>query len=81
MNGQITFINQRRGMAAVLTSNGGFTVIELLGGYDVQIGDVVSGDLESHGGETIYNNTQMESMDVYIQGIHCTKQNAINLCG
>ena len=38
--------------------------------------DDISGDLEAHGGETVRNETQNESMDVFIQGVHCTPANA-----
>lgn len=75
MRGRVIGINNRKGFIAVDTGNG-ITVIELLGGYEVDMDDTVSGDLEAHGGETIINETQNESMEVFIQGVHCTPENA-----
>lgn len=44
-------------------------MVELLGAYDVNIGDDVKGDLDSLGGETLFNITEDEEMDVYIQDL------------
>ena len=54
----------------------GITVFELLGGYDVDKGDVFSGNLESLGGETFFNESKQEKMDVFVQGIYCSMENA-----
>ena len=53
MIGKVRAINQQKGFIAVETDGNEFSVIELLGGYDVEIGDVISGDLESLGGKTV----------------------------
>lgn len=45
----------------------------------VEIGDVISGNLDSHEGETLINLSKNEKMDVYIQGINCTSLNAQKL--
>ena len=78
MKAKIIAVNFKKGFVAVSTG-GGITVFELLGGYDVEVGDVISGDLESLGGETFVNETQSEEMDVYVQGVHCTEANARQL--
>ena len=66
-------------MVAVETAAGEYTVFELLGGYDVDVGDEFAGDLHSIGGETLYNTTKMERMDASIQATNCTKKNALIL--
>jgi len=42
MKGEVCEINQSRGMVAVQTENGDFSVFELLGGDSIEIGDEVS---------------------------------------
>ncbi len=71
MIGKVRAINQQKGFIAVETDSNEFSVFELLGGYAVEIGDVISGDLESLGGKTVINKTQSEKMDVFIQDCHC----------
>ncbi|MBA7577804.1 hypothetical protein ES708_19659 [subsurface metagenome] len=74
MIGKVRAINQQKGFIAVETDGNEFSVIELLGEYGVEIGDVISGDIESLGGETVINKTQSEEMDVFIQDCHCDAQ-------
>jgi len=73
MEGRIIEINQQRGMVAVETEDGEFSVFELLGD-EVEVGDVVrwQGD-HPLGGETIRNLTQGETIDVFFQN-HCIPQ-------
>ena len=78
MKGTVTAVNYRIGFVAVET-DGGITVFELLGEYEIEKDDIISGDLESLGGEIFLNETQDEEMDVYVQGIHCTPVNAQQL--
>ncbi len=73
MKGEVIATNPHKGYIAVRT-DGGTSVIELLGAYSVEIDDIISGNLERIGGETLRNETQLESMDVFIQGVHCTAQ-------
>jgi len=70
MKGDVVQINQQRGMVAVLTDDGEYSIIELLGD-DVEVGDVLrwNGDYPL-GGEMIKNLTQGISMEVFFQN-HC----------
>lgn len=79
MKGVVSLINRRNDRIAAFIEDEGFTVFELLGGYSIEIGDIVSGNLDSHGGETFRNLTQLEDMDVYVQAIHCSKSVALRL--
>ena len=80
MKGIVKMINRKRGMIAVEVDANDFTVIEILEmSYDVEIGDVISGNLDSHAGGTLINLSKNEKMDVFIQGTNCTSQNAENL--
>ncbi|EPH1780095.1 hypothetical protein QBC16_004961 [Citrobacter freundii] len=56
---------------------GEFTVAELLGGYDVEKGHVISGDLHSLGSETFFNETEDEDIDVFVQGCGMSEQQSI----
>ena len=51
----------------VRLENGLYALVELLGGYDVEIGDEFEGNLSEEGSCEIMNITQDEEMDVMIQ--------------
>jgi hypothetical protein len=67
MKGQVVHINFQRGMVAVLTEDGEYSIIELMGD-EVEVGDALQ--WEGHyplGGETIRNLTQGMPMHVFFQ--------------
>ncbi len=76
MKGTIELIGPRQGMIGVRTEADRFSVLELLGGYAPEIGDVLSGGLEDLGSETVRNVTQEEDWDVYIQDKWGSKESA-----
>ena len=78
MKGQVELINPKRGLAALLTENGDYTSFELLG-YDVEIGDVISGDLESLGSETWSNESKRERIEVIVEDIYGSKATALRI--
>lgn len=78
MRGKVTLINPKRGMAALVTENEEYTSFELLG-HDVEIGDIIRGDLESVGSETWYNETQMEKIEVMVEDIYGNRQTALSI--
>lgn len=80
MRATVQMINARTGMVGAQTNDGDYTVFELLGD-EVEIGDVVEGDLHALGGETFLNVTQRQRIDVFVQEVHCTRQNARGLLG
>ncbi|MCX5894165.1 MAG: hypothetical protein NTW80_14620 [Deltaproteobacteria bacterium] len=65
MRGTIYEINQNRGMVAVLTEDGDFSVFSLLGGDPVEKGDKVQWQNDTGlGSELLTNLTQVESYQV-----------------
>jgi exosome complex RNA-binding protein Rrp4 len=79
MKGTIELIGPKQVMIGVRTENDDFSVLELLGGYSPEIGDVISGALDDLGSEEVENLTQMETWDVYIQDIYGSKDSAWKL--
>ena len=79
MKGVVELISPRHGMIGVQTENNDYSVLELLGGYFLEIGDVLEGELDSLGGEEVKNITQDELWDVFIQDIYTSKVSAWNL--
>ena len=79
MKGTIELIGPRQGMIGVRTENDNFSVLELIGGYSPEMGDVISGELEHRGGEEVQNITQGEAWDVFIQDILGSKESAWSL--
>ena len=67
MKGEVVHVNEQRGMVAVLTEDGEYSIIELFGD-EMEIGDQLqwNGDFPL-GSETIRNLTQKCQMKVYFQ--------------
>lgn len=79
MKGRVVAFNARNGMGAIHVEDGSITVVEFIGGYDIEPGDVMQGDLRQDGGFELYNVTQEEMMDVSIEGTDCSPQVARRL--
>ncbi len=79
MKGTIQLIGPRHCMIGVCTENDTFSVLELIGGYSPEMGDVISGELDNLGGEQVCNLTQGETWDVFIQDILGSKESAWSL--
>lgn len=79
MTGSVKFINSKRGMVAVQIDSGDFTIFEILGSCEVNLGDEIVGKLDSLGSETLYNRTIHERFEVYVEAIHATLTNAQQL--
>lgn len=75
--GVIVHHEHRIGYIVIRDPMGEFTVAELLGGYDVEKGHVISGDLHSLGSETFFNETEDEDIDVFVQGCGMSEQQSI----
>ena len=78
MKGIVRFLNLQNGLIAVET-NEGFTVFEILQRCALEIGNGVTGPLDSLGEETLYNVTKRESFDVWIENIHCNREEVVKL--
>ncbi|MGY5957430.1 hypothetical protein ACUY4R_001619 [Kosakonia sp. BK9b] len=79
MKGTVVHHEHRIGFIVIRDEKGKFAIAELLGKYDVEMGDVLSGNLQSSGGETLFNQTQDESMEVFIKGYGLSEQDAISM--
>ena len=79
MHGIVELIAPKHGMIGVRTENDDYSVLELLGGYCLEIGDILIGNLNNLAGEEVKNITQNEVWDVFIQDIYASKQSAWDL--
>ena len=77
MRGTIKLINNPKGLFAVETEEGQYSIVELLGEYSPEVDDILSGNLEGMGGETLRNVTQKQDWSVFIQDIHASREMAI----
>lgn len=78
MKGVITNINSQRGMVAIKTENGDYSIFELLSNDKVVIGDQVEWtDDTSLGDTTLKNKTQGIAFIVYFQN-HNVNQSILN---
>lgn len=79
MKGIVKSMNPHRGFAAVELDTG-YSVLEIFEvSTSLELGDVISGPLESLGGETVKNVSKNETYDVFIQDCHCSKEIAMQL--
>jgi hypothetical protein len=66
--GTVKGINARRGMVAIKTDDGGYTIIELSGHFEIRLGDRMGWANDyGLGGETYTNLTSGGSARVYVQ--------------
>lgn len=81
MNAKVEIINNKRGMIAAKSEDGEYVIVELLGGYDLEIGDIIShNDFYSMGSEEYYNISKSEMMSVYVQNVCGNFQQAKKQC-
>jgi hypothetical protein len=75
-NGVVAAINPKRGMVAIATEDDGYTIIELLSDFELEIGDSVfwsNGYAMGH--ETYENVSKGSSAEVYVQNHGVSKEN------
>jgi len=78
MQGIITHLNHNRGMYSVELSDGSYTVFELIDSNKLEKGNIISGDLEEFGDCTLFNQTEDEHFEAYIQNIGLNSELAKN---
>lgn len=67
-NGVVTAINPNRGMVAIATEDDGFTIIELLSEFELEIGDSISWSNGYGLGHEVYKNlTKNCAEEVFVQ--------------
>ena len=66
--GKVAAMNPRRGMVAIETDDSGYTIIELLSHFELEVGDEMTWANGYGLGSEIYENvTQGTSEEVYVQ--------------
>lgn len=78
MKGIVVALNPVREMSIIQTNESGFIVAEWLGCY-MELDDKLSNIPYEHESCDIYNQTQGETQEVYIQALDATYQNALAL--
>lgn len=74
--GVVAEINPRRGMVAIATEDDGFTIIELLSDFELEVGDAMAWANGYGLGSEVYQNlTKSTSEDVYVQNHSVSKSN------
>lgn len=76
MRGKVIAVNLRKGLFAVLIDDGGCSVVEIVDTCEVELGDLMVGQLDTLGRETLRNETRTEDVDVCIQDIHRSSADA-----
>lgn len=79
MKGTLTHIEHRIGWIAIRDEIGEITIAELLGGYDVAVGNSISGNLRLLGGNIFTNLSTNESLHVFVEYIGLTEHQCIDI--
>jgi hypothetical protein len=76
-SGTVAVINSDRAMVAMATEDDGFTIIELLSDWDIEVGDSIAWS-NGHGlGDEIYENlTKGSRATVYVQN-HAVNESSL----
>jgi hypothetical protein len=77
MKSKVFMINHQRGWIALLTENNTFSIVEVLEMNLPNIGDIVSGNIESLGEETFFNESSSEELNVFVQDIYAGQKEAM----
>jgi hypothetical protein len=80
MTGQIFHTNHQRGMFSISTTDGSFIVFHLLDSCDISRGDIIKGKITGHGDVILFNETENESFNAYIEQIDATELSARHGC-
>ncbi len=79
MKGTIVGINNRNGLHAVRTDATEITIFQMVGAHEAKMRDIVSGNLETPGSETLFNETQNVEFTALIQEVRCSALKASEL--
>ncbi|MGM3172666.1 hypothetical protein [Dickeya lacustris] len=79
MRGIVVHHEHRIGFVVIRDPNEGFIVAKLLGVYEVERGDAITGDFKTVGNATLLNETNNQEINVEIQNTDMTEEAAINL--
>lgn len=77
MRGKVILINRKTNRAAIETESGGVTVFDTEDFLSHL--DIITGDMETHGDVTLFNETKNERMRGRIEAYDCTLTNAEGL--
>lgn len=69
MKGKVIWIDPQNSELIKVKIDGSYVALIELLGHGVEIGDEITGDLESLGRETLYNVTQQEELEVSIENL------------
>jgi len=74
--GIVAAINPKRGMVGIKTDDSGFTIVELLSDWDVEVGDeIVWANGYGLGSETYENRTKRNRSQVFVQNHDVSRAN------
>lgn len=77
MSGRIFIVNYQRGLAIFEDPVGDYGYFEILGSDNLERDDVIIGNLNSLGGETIIKGSTGEQIDVFIEDFGMSLQGAL----
>jgi hypothetical protein len=81
LRGQVVLSNTLHGTYAIKVFEGDITVIEALGEPAMNIGDIVSGNLESLGAQHLVNETNGDLLEVFVESVYCSIEEALCCLG
>lgn len=76
MRGVVTFINAEDGLVAVLTEHGEYTVFGIMEDDALDVGDTLTGPLETLDHQMLHNETRRSELSVYVEDCELSEEDA-----
>lgn len=67
MQGTVKLFNPDDAIAGIETDGNQFTIVGLMSDDALELGDVISGALDSEGAATLHNDTKGNDLDAYVE--------------
>ena len=81
LRGQVVLSNNFHRIYAVKIFEGEISIIEVLGQPPLNIGVILSGNLESLGAQHLVNETDGDLLEVFVESVYCSIEEALCCLG
>lgn len=73
MKGIVTQINRKNGLCSIKIERNSYSIFETLEFDDIDIGDIISGELQEIGGIVLKNESKKVTINGVLQNYDCTE--------
>lgn len=81
LRGQVVLTNTCHEIYAVKIFEGEISIIEVQGKPALKVGDILNGNLEALGAQHLVNETNGDLLDVFVESVYCSIEEALCCLG